>query len=210
MIVTELKELEKSKIKVYLDGEAAFILYSSDLKSIALKVDEELSAADYEDIINQTIYPRAIQKALAILKFKDRTEQELQRKLKEADYPEEVIARVIGYMKEYGYLNDERYTSLYVKNRKSTKSKQFIKSELLQKGLDKSVINEVLEAEYKEDSEEDSELFAIKKAIAKKTKTPQLLTFEEKQKLIASLFRKGFNINKIKKILESNREYDLP
>ena len=209
MIVTELKELEKSKIKVYLDEEVAFILYHSDLKSIELKVGDELSAASYEEIINQTIYPRAIQKALAILKFKDRTEQELQRKLKEADYPEEVIVRVIGYMKEYGYLNDERFTSLYVKSRKSTKSKQFIKSELLQKGLDKWVIDEVLEAEYSEDSEEDAELLAIKKAITKKTKTPQLLTFEEKQKLIASLFRKGFDINKIKKVLD-NKEYDLP
>ena len=209
MIVTELKELEKSKIKVYLDEEIAFILYYSDLKSIELKVGDYLSAARYEEIINQTIYPRAIQKALAILKFKDRTEKELQRKLKEADYPEEVIVRVIGYMKEYGYLNDERFTSLYVKSRKSTKSKQFIKSELLQKGLDKWVIDEVLEAEYSEDAEEDAELLAIKKAITKKTKTPQLLTFEEKQKLIASLFRKGFDINKIKKVLD-NKEYDLP
>lgn len=209
MLVTELKELEKSKIKVYLDGEVSFTLYTSDLKSIDLKIGEELSVAHYEEIINQTIYPRAIQKTLAILKFKDRTEQELRRKLKEADYPEEVIIRVINYMKEYGYLNDERFTSLYVKSRKSTKSKQFIKSELLQKGLDKSMIDEVLEIEYSEDAEEDAELLAIKKAITKKTKTPQLLTFEEKQKLIASLFRKGFDINKIKKIL-NNKEYDLP
>ncbi len=207
MIVTELKELEKSKLKVYLDGEVAFILYNSDLKSIALRVGEELSTATYEEIINQTIYPRAIQKALAILKFKDRTEQEIQRKLKEVDYPEEVIVRVIGYMKEYGYLNDERFTSLYVKSRKSTKSKLFIKSELLQKGLDKCVIDEVLETEYSEELEEDAERLAIRKAINKKTKTPQLLTFEEKQKLIASLFRKGFDINKIKKELNSKEDY---
>jgi regulatory protein len=71
---------------------------------------------------------------------------------------------------------------------------------LIQKGIDKCIIDTVFDDEYGEE-QEDAELAAIRKAVAKKTDTPELLSYEQKQKLIASLYRKGFVIDKIKKII---------
>jgi regulatory protein len=201
MVITRMEELEKSKVKIYIDEEYAFLLYQKDIKYYKLEENSAISLEVYEKIIEDTVLRRAKQKALAILKFMDRTEQELSRKLAEAGYTKEIIARTLSYVYEYGYLNDERYAAAYVRSKKNTKSKLIIKTVLIQKGIRKEIIDQVFETEYGEDAQEDAELMAIKKAISKKTKSPEDLTPEEKQKLLASLYRKGFEISKIKQFL---------
>lgn len=201
MIITRLEEMNKSKVKVYIDEEYSFLLYQKDITNFKLTVDSEISQALYEDILINTVLFRAKQKALSILKFTDRTETELRNKLADAGYTEEIIDKTITYISGYGYLNDERLATHYVRNRMNSKSKLMIKMELLQKGVNKEVINTILQEEYDNEEQEDSELIAIKKAIDKKVKFPDELNKEEKQKLIASLYRKGFDISKIKQIL---------
>ncbi len=201
MVVTQLEEIEKSKIKVYLDEEFAFILYQKDIDQYGISEGLVLSQELYQRIMEDTIYRRAKQKALAILKFMDRSEQELRKKLNETGYPADIIEQTIHYVSEYGYLNDERFGAAYIRSRMHTKSKLAIKTELLQKGLDKSLITQLFESAYNDEDLEDAELVAIKKAIAKKTKSLEELNQEEKQKLIASLYRKGFDFSKIRQII---------
>jgi len=201
MVITMLEELEQSKVKVYIDEEYAFLLYKKDIKRYKLEEGEVITSKCYEEIIEDTIYRRAKQKAVAVLKFMGRTEQELRRKLVETGYPREVIDRTLSYVSEYGYLNDERYAASYVRTRMNTKSKFVIKTELLHKGINKELINDIFLVEYGDEDREDAELIAIRKLIAKKTKFPENLTFDEKQKLMASLYRKGFATSKIKQIL---------
>lgn len=44
--------------------------------------------------------------ALALLEFRDRTERELRRKLKEREYSTEEIDETVLFLKEYRYLDD--------------------------------------------------------------------------------------------------------
>lgn len=205
MVVTRLEELGQSKIKVYIDGSYAFLLYQKDIQNFELSEGCSITTEFHDKILEDTVFRRAKQKALAILKFMDRTEQELRIKLADAGYPEEVMNRTIDYVYEYGYLNDARYAASYIRARKNTKSKLAIKTELLKKGIDKDIIEEAFEVEYRNDesseSEEDAELNAIRKAVAKKTKSVEYLSPEEKQKLMAALYRKGFEIDKIRKVV---------
>ena len=203
MLITKLEQIGKSKVQVYIDDAFAFQLTEGELDRLRLEEGQSILPEEYEKLIELLVYPKAIEKALSILKFMDRCEQELRFKLSRADYKEEVIDRVIDYVKHYGYLNDERFTAAFVKARKNKKSKLMIKNELQQKGISKDIIQMVLEAEYDDEDLEDGEGIAIRKAIAKKTKTPDNLTVMEKQKLIASLYRKGFDLSKIKQNLEN-------
>ena len=50
--------------------------------------------------------------ALALLEFRDRTERELRRKLKEREYSTEEIDETVLFLKEYRYLDDEAYPHL--------------------------------------------------------------------------------------------------
>jgi len=203
MVITQLEELEKAKIRVYIDYNYAFLLYRKDIEVYSLQEGDDISEKVFEQIIEETVYRRSKQKALAILKFKDRTEQELRGKLSDTGYPEEVINRTIAYVTEYGYLNDTRYVTAFIRDRKNIKSKMVIKTQLLQKGAQKELIERILKEEYTfSESEVDPELQAIKKAVSKKTKNLDLLNIEEKQKLMASLYRKGFSFDNIKQTLK--------
>ena len=201
MIITHLTEIDKSKIKVFIDDEYAFWLYQKEFDQYRLVVGEILPDAVYEKIIEDTIYHRALQKAMAILEFMDRSEQELRNKLEKEEYSDDIIVRVLQYVKHYDYLNDRRYAAFYIRARMNRKSKLMIKNELLQKGVDRDMIEESFLSEYGENPEQDPELIAIKKAVDKKTRNRENLTYEEKQKIIASLFRKGYDLSKIRQFL---------
>ena len=90
---------------------------------------------------------------------------------------------------------------LITRSRKNTKSKLVIKNELMLKGIDKTLIDAVFLEEYENEEQEDAELVALRKAIAKKIKNSEDLDYEAKQKLTASLYRKGFAVSKIKQVL---------
>lgn len=201
MVITKIEEIERSKFNIYIDEEYAFLLYQKDIDTYGLQEGSEISDLCYKKIMEDTVLRRVKQKALAILKFMDRSEQELRKKLSDAGYSEEVVDQAISYVKEYGYLDDDRFAASYVRSRKNSKSKLAIKTELIQKGISKETIEAVFMEEYENNELEDAELSAIQKAIAKKTKTPDSLSYEEKQKLIAFLYRKGFDLSKIKKVL---------
>jgi regulatory protein len=201
MIITKLEKAEKSKFRIYIDDDFAFQLTEKELEKLHLEEDQTILPEQYEKLIEVLIYPKAIEKALNVLKFMDRCEQELRVKLSKDEYSQEIIDRVIDYVKHYGYLDDERFAAAFIKARKNRKSKLMIKNELQQKGVSKDIINIAFVAEYEAEDQEDAEITAIRNAIAKKTKDPQSLSSEDRQKLIASLYRKGFDISKIKQNL---------
>ncbi len=193
MIITNIEELQKGKVKIYIDNDYHFWLYHKELAMHHLRENEEISDEVYQDICKNTILRRAKQKALAILKLTDRTEQELICKLRQAEYTNFIISQVLTYIKNYHYIDDARYAVNYVRTRKAVKSKRQIYGELIQKGIEKENIDQAFCEEY--DDEED----AIQKAIRKKTKSVGDMTEEEKVKLAASLYRKGFQLDLIKK-----------
>ncbi len=200
MQITRLEGIEGSKVRVYIDESFAFILTERELERYRLREDMVLSIVEYERILEETIYHRVLDKAVNILKFADRSEHELRRKLTQAEFPDALIDRAVSYVKMYGYLDDKRFASAFIRSRMNRKSKLMIKNELMQKGISDEILEEALSEAYAEE-EEDAELTAIKKAIAKKAKEPEALTYEDKQKLIASLYRKGFDLGKIKQCL---------
>lgn len=193
MIITKLEDIGKGKVKVYINDEYHFLLYRKDIQIYGIKENECISDTLYEDIMVNTVIRRAKQKAFAILKTMDRTEQELSAKLKQAYYTEDVIIKVIEFMKSYHYIDDGRYAANYVYHKKNSKSKRQLQMELVQKGITQDIIEEAFSQEY------ENEETAIQKAINKKYKDVTNLTKEEKLKLTMYLYRKGFQMNLIKK-----------
>lgn len=199
MIVTKLELQNPGKIKVFIDEEYAFFLEEKDMELYILKEGDEIGSEMFHEITEKLLWERSKQKAVNLLKFADRSEQELRSRLSEAGFHDSIIDRTIAYVRQYGYLDDARYAANYIRTRMNRKSKLVIKGELVQKGIKKDLIDGIIEQEYGED--EDAELQAIKKIIEKKTKSAEDLTPEKKEKLIASLYRKGFEIGKIKQLI---------
>ena len=98
----------------------------------------------------------------------------------------------IAYVTSYGYLDDRRYAEHYIEWKKQGKGKARLKMELVQKGISREIIEEVLEST---DFGETREM--IRQIILKKRKTDIPMNEKEKQRLYGFLMRKGFSSSDI-------------
>lgn len=187
MVVTKIESIGSKKYKIYIDYEYAFLLYTGDIKRYKLIKGEEISEAIYYDIIEDTVFRRAKQKALAILKYMDRTEYELRIKLAQAYYTEEIIHRTIEYIASYHYIDDKRFLHNYIVLKGNSKSRRQLQEELMRKGLSKNLIADALESYNHNDT------VSLKKAIKKKVKDRTDFSQKEKQKLIRYFCHKGYH-----------------
>ena len=137
-------------------------------------------------------------KALRLLTDMDRTEEQLRTKLKQKDYPEEIVEQAIDYVKSFGYINDANYVRRFVESKKGSKSRKEIYAALMQKGLPKELVDEVLIECYSDEDERQ----AIRVLLTKKHVSSTNSSKEEKMKLMAYLVRKGFNYDSVHKELE--------
>lgn len=136
-------------------------------------------------------------KALNLLERMDRTEAQLREKLLKAEFEPELVEQAIAYVKSYGYLDDERYVRNYIEYRKEQKSRRQLEQELqFRKGVPQELIRKVYE-----DLEPSDEKILIRKHLQKKQYVPAECDEKQRQKLIASLARKGFRMSDILSVL---------
>lgn len=198
MIVTAIKPVTKTKFKIYLDDKAAFVLYKGEMERFHIREGSELAPEHVLRIKQDCLLKRAKLRALHLLNVMDRTEDGLRKKLRENQYPEDVIEQAIQYVKGFGYIDDLRYAKQYVSSRQMKKSKREIQIEMQQKGLDREVIACALEECYSEGGEED----AIRRVLEKKRYCAETATDKEKKKIFDYLMRKGFSYEDIRQVIQ--------
>ena len=192
MEITKVQALTKQKYRIFLDGESAFAVYKGELSRYHLEEGAVLPPEVYEELVNRVLKKRATLRAMHILERTDKTEAQLRRKLEESEYPKEAVESAIAYVTSYGYLDDRRYAEHYIEWKKQGKGKARLKMELVQKGISREIIEEVLEST---DFGETREL--IRQIILKKRKTDIPMNEKEKQRLYGFLMRKGFSSSDI-------------
>ena len=139
--------------------------------------------------------------ALALLEFRDRTERELRRKLKEREYSAEEIDETVLFLKEYRYLNDEAYAGRYIRSCAARKSRRQIRADLERKGVSREVIDLQLQ---EEEVDEESQ---IRKLLQKKGYEPgKCLEASEYRRIMGALGRRGFSGEAIRRVTERMRE----
>ena len=140
---------------------------------------------------------RAKLRALHLLTAMDRTEANLREKL-QASYCEEAVETAIDYVKQFGYLDDERFVKNYIESKSRTKSKKQIEQELLlKKGVSKEAIRKGFE-----DAEMEDITVVIQKYMQKKKIDPRDCDYEQKQKFFVYMLRKGFQIEDLKMVFD--------
>ncbi len=208
MIVTSLEDHTKGRKKVFLDGEYAFTLYSRECKAYGVIPGQEVDPEDLRLIREEVLPKRAKLRAMELLQKKTYTRRELEEKMRKGLTPEDCIATAIAYVESYGYLDDKRYARDYIFYKGRTRSKMRIEQDLIQKGIDKDLIREAYE-EVREEDHLPSAAELISKELQKKHFDPETATFEEKRKIMAFLFRKGFSSEEIRKAVCAGSDPDF-
>lgn len=198
MQVTKIESVTKTKFKVYLEEQFAFVLYKGELSRFKIQEGSELSQETVNQIKNEILVKRVKLRAMYLLNQMDRTEEQLRAKLKKDLYTDDLIAVAMAYVKSFGYIGDYNYAKRFVETKSNSKSKAEIKMLLLQKGVAKEIIEEALEVYYS-DTTEDA---AIRKILEKKRFSAENATDLEKKKMMEYLMRKGFHYDEIRQVIQ--------
>lgn len=200
MTVTDLSEISKSRIKVEIDGEFAFVLYKGELRTYGIKEGEELAQKSYEALMQEILPRRAKLRAMNLLKSHSYTCAQLTDKLSAGGYREEHVKMAIDYVSSFGYVDDKQYVSDFIEYNKEKKSRQRILMDLMQKGISKQLFEEIW-AEMVGEENEELEKEQIKGWLLKKKFVMENASPEETRKMTAFLYRKGFSFDSIRSVL---------
>ena len=132
--------------------------------------------------------------------YQERCVKDVKDKLKTFDIPQESKDEILDYLLDNRFVNDERFARSFVRGKvnQSGWGVNKIRFHLMQKGIDKDMIDEALgqtdEEVYKQ------KLIDILKAKAKTVKAET--DFERKRKLAAFAMQKGFEGSLVWEVLK--------
>lgn len=204
---SNLKKSSKTekRFNVYVDGKFSFGISEENLINFKLKVGDQLTAELTGEILEKENEKKLIDQAINFLSYRPRSQREVEEFLvKKISLKEKVkyhqakesplIVPVVTKLSKYGYINDLDFARWWIesRNRARQKGKRVIKMELKQKGIDETIIDEILKS-----GENELEL-ALKVLEKKKTKLATLVELAAKQKAYYYLASRGFEPNIIK------------
>lgn len=202
MVVTKIEAVTKTKYKIFLDEQFAFVLYKGELSRFHIREGQELERDLYDKICGEVLLKRAKLRAMHLLNAMGRTEEQLREKLRLGLYPEDVIDEAIAYVKSFGYIDDEAYARYFVESRKGKKSRREIYAKLCQKGLKSEEIDAAFATCY---DGEDART-AIESILQKKRYDKKTADRAQTQKILGYLTRKGFRYEDIRQVIQVSEQ----
>lgn len=200
MIVTLLSEMPASRVKVYIDEMPAFVLYKGELRKCRLQEGAPVAEETYEEIVSKVLPLRARLRCINLIKARDYTKEQLRLKLEQGGYPKQVIEETLTFAQAERYIDDLRYAGNFIACSHERKSRRRIENDLLQKGISAETAAEAWrrwEAEGNVQDEEEQ----MKTLLAKKHFDVEAADRNQLQKMYAFLARKGFDGDKIRRLL---------
>lgn len=202
MLVTSIEEVSKSRSKIFIDGEFAFVLYKGELRFYKVAVGEEISESAYDEILQVVLPKRAKLRAMNLLQKREYTEKQLRDKLREGGYPGAVIEMALQYVANYHYTDDLRYAVTYITDHESSRSRKRIEQDLFGKGIPKEILQKAwLEWEEQGGMQDEEEM--IRRLLEKRHYVPGQAEPREEQKTFMFLMRKGFSTGAIRRVMHS-------
>lgn len=191
-MVTGIEEVTKSRSKISIDGEFAFVLYKGELRHYRLREGEELDAKDYHVIMTEVLPKRAKLRAMNLLLKKDYTTAQLEKKLREGGYPPKVVEEALAYVASFHYTDDLRFALNYITCHQEDKTRLRMEQDLRAKGIGKEVLGQAW-AEWERLGGVQDEGKMIGTLLRKRGFVSENATQAEKNREYVFLMRKGFS-----------------
>ena len=202
MLVKQLTKCGKSRNLVKLESGLSFPLYSSEVEKYDAWEGSDLSDESLSEIMTRILPSRCIKRAMNLLQKKSFAEGELVRKLSDGGYPDEVVEKAVEYVRSFGYIDDVRYASDYIRYHSSQgRGKNRIRMDLKAKGISddsfEKAWDENCELGLIPGAEEE-----IAKLLEKKHFNPDMER-ADKDKIAAFIMRRGFSAEDIFRTMKS-------
>lgn len=209
--LVEPQKKNKNRFNIYLDGEFAFGADEDTVVNFRLLKGKEVEEGNLEKILLETEIGKVMERMYGLFGRRQRTEKEVRdylrnlsfkRKLKDQEEISElVVEKIIERLKQKHLLNDSEFALAWTQARQHSKKKGqiAIRMELMQKGISKEVIDQVMADQVSEGSEQK----LATEALEKKIRSFRNLEGQEfKQKTLQFLMRKGFSYDVAREVVE--------
>ena len=202
MLVTALEPRRKRLTALFLDGELAAKLDSETLLQSGLRIGMELDDEELYRLIQRSDAHRAQEKALYLLEHRSHSKKELADKISRTA-GREAAERAAERMEELGLVNDAKYArnlaeELLQRKRFAARRAEY---ELLQKGIDRALAQEMVEELAPEP--EESLRFLLER------KYQRSLSDEKgRRRVFAALQRLGYSGEDIRTALRDYIDYE--
>ena len=193
------------KIHLSLDGEYIATVNADYWFTCGIKSGSEVTPQQLEELLAESARRKMMNKALDLLSMRDYSRRELSDKLvtkawekkeqKDMDLGslKQQASDICDRLEELGLLNEERFARSYVDEllRRKHLSKSGLKTALIQKGVQRDIIETVLE-EVEVDPVEQ-----VRELLATKFKNRDLSDEKQKTRTVNALLRLGYHYNEI-------------
>lgn len=205
-IITKIEDQKnKKRFNIFVDNAFFCGLMKETAILAGLKVGKEVNENELDKLIFESEVKMAFEKASSLIASREHSKKELIDKLILKGYNKEVAIEAVKKLEEYHYVDDILFAAHYVEQN-SKYSKVMLENKLRQKGISSENIDAALE-----NIEDDNELILCQKHIKKYVSSKDISKDGSKEKLIASLMRKGFKfdtINSAMKMFSFNNDFD--
>ena len=198
MRVTQIEEISRSRVRVWLEEEFAFVLYKGELRSFHIREGEEIEQECFDSIMKEILPKRAKLRAMNLLKSREYTVRQLEDKLKAGGYPEKIIEEALEYVAGYHYTDDLRYAVGFIRSHADSRSHRRIEQDLLRRGIRRDTLEKAW-AVWEEEGGDQDEGKMIQTLLEKKGFDPQTADRKERQKMYGFLMRKGFSGDSVRR-----------
>jgi len=205
-----LQARDKNRVNVSVDGKYRFSLDVFQVGNLGIKVGNEYEESDIIRLETESQYGKVYSRALEYCLMRPHSVKEVRDYLYRKTRPrmnktgeivpgidKSITDRVLEKLVDKKYVNDFEFAKFWVENRSLRKgiSSRKLESELRAKGVDVSIVSELIQDSDRSDSDE------LEKIIIKKRQK-----YTDDNKLMAYLARQGFAYEDIKSALSVDED----
>jgi regulatory protein len=192
----------RNRYSIFIDNQFFAGVDAAVVENLGLKKGLEVDSARLATILEQEEYQRAKIYIYRLLSRRLYSCAEIRKKLAARGYEPELIERIITEFINQDWLNDTQFATQWTESRIRFKPRgiALIRRELIQKGIEKEIINEVLAQYSDSEAEYDRAAAALKK---KKNYATEKDPIKRKRKIYAYLAHRGFNPDTINQVMNS-------
>lgn len=194
----EVQKRNSERVNVYINHEFSFACGLELIYKYGLQKNKEIDEVVIKGMAEEDNIIKGKNIALKFIERTYKTEKQLVDKLLEKGYEESSITKIISFMKEYNFVDDDRYATAYIKEKIKQQGARKVKYALLRKGISEELIKDKIE-NIPEGLEENNALILAERKL--KTLMKSENDYKKIQKKLGDfLVRSGYDYGTVKDV----------
>ena len=144
---------DAERFNLYVDGHFLLGVNAAIVLQMGLEVQQELLPEQVEQLRSAELEQQAVDRALNYLSFRPRSREEVKRYLRRKETPPDIIEAVLARLARLDFVNDRAFASFWIETREqfNPRGSHALKNELRMKGVDRDVVEELVDDEQDEE-----------------------------------------------------------